>query len=1801
MKIYSVSAAFIISILFANTLWASNGEHRKEIQSHLTNDLRRQAFPQFRKTPSRVVASESPRPVTRGAEQRRPIENPIPRINRIRAAGHRLEAEMNHEIRTLARSRYEPQMVSLMQERFREQFQALRNDLHKEKKPPEQRITRMMERLERNVSHFQEQVASRHQAMDAQRRAAIRPAARERAPEADESIQGTVRDANTSALLNNIEIDLYDESGDWYGYAYTDVSGVYTFSALSAGTYYAKTYARYDGYIDELYQEISCSLYCDPLDGTPIQVSGPTSGINFTLVQAATIAGRVTEEGSGAPIDSANVEIYDVDGNYYGYGYTDSTGDYAAAGIPPGAYYAATDTNGSFLDELYDDIPCMGSCDYNSGSPIQVSAGATVNGIDFSLGHGGSISGVIRDAKTLAPLSNIYVTAFDSNDREISSPTNSSGTYQISGLITGAYRIYAMDDSGNYVAELYNNIACPYYHCDLSSGDPVSVVLDVDTPNIDVDLTPAARVNGTVKDATTGNPIPWAGWVYVYNSTGESISYSYIDGFGKYSAGGLPAGTYFVKISSNKNYIDELYNNIPCPFDCDVTTGTPITLSDGRAAKVNFALKPGGRIEGTITNAATSLPLYDFYLNVYTSDGEQVAYAYSNNEGNYRVEGLPTGSYFVLTRYSYPYIDELYNNIPCAHGDCNVESGTPVSVKEGATTSGIDFALMEGGKIRGTVTHGGLPLEYISLLAFNSSGRWVADAFTDANGEYELMGLTTGDYYVAADGHSTNYLGEVYDNISCPWIVCDPLDGTPVPVTIGSVTPNINFDLQVAGSIEGRITDRSGLIPIAGTTVTIDSGDLIYAYEYTDGNGNYSVYGLPTGSYVAKTDDADPYMDQLYNNHPCPYGSCDIYSGDWFAVTEGSVTSGIDFALDLGGSIEGAITAADTSLPLTNTQVFIYNEQQQYTKSTWTDDAGHYEASGLPTGSYYVVVRDWDDIYVGELYNDIPCLNYCGLDPGTLIPVTQGLPTTIDFVLERGGSISGTVTASGDGRPIEDADVTIYDSQFEYVGTVSTDSSGRYAKGAITTGNYYARAFERSAYLDQFYEYLTCEYSYCFYENATPVPVQLGVNTPSINFSLDTGGRIEGQVTDSTTGMAISDVSVTVYTLHGDYIDQVDTDASGRYTIGGLYSGKYRVSTYNDEGYLDESWNDNKCLLWCEYTDGNPITVFAGQVINGIDFALDKGGSISGRITNASQQPLQYVGLNIFTMDGDWLAGDYADANGTYQIDGLPEASYYVVAYSDTYIDALYSNVPCMQGNCDLSSGTPVSVVSGSTTTGIDFVLDPGGSISGKMTDASGSTPLDYAEVDVYDSSGNWISYGYTDATGNYLTGGLATDSYFVVTQNWTYIDEVFNNIPCPFGKCDPTIGTPVSVIAGEVTPGIDFSLDSGGIISGKITSAQDSSPLRFEVRLYDSNGSYLTSTWSNDTGDYKLYGMITGDYYVLAIDEEEEEYGDDPNNYIDELYNDIPCPGASCDIRTGTLVPATAGSETSGINFSLSPGGSISGRFTDENGIPLPYVEVMIYDSQGNLEATSYYSNYAGRYVVSGLPNGTHHAVTRDYYGYGGYIHELYDDIPCPDSNCDVTSGTPIPVTVGEETQNINFALAEDIPCLFCDDFNDDEVDSIWDCSAGSWTETDGKFQGTNGTGKAKTYAGIPGCANCGVEALIETAGKIFPGSADAISLLGWYQDKKNSVEVLVKREAGKIILKQKANGNVAKKSGSAAIVPDVPFRLNVSFDGSNFVVNIDGAPVLTMPKYAGSNPSGTFGFVVKGTVGKFDYIRVK
>lgn len=120
------------------------------------------------------------------------------------------------------------------------------------------------------------------------------------------------------------------------------------------------------------------------------------------------------------------------------------------------------------------------------------------------------------------------------------------------------------------------------------------------------------------------------------------------------------------------------------------------------------------------------------------------------------------------------------------------------------------------------------------------------------------------------------------------------------------------------------------------------------------------------------------------------------------------------------------------------------------------------------------------------------------------------------------------------------------------------------------------------------------------------------------------------------------------------------TDGEGNYQISGVPAGNYRVAPLAPVFVL----NDANVSI----SSGKLLLIAAGEVIEGIDFALVRGSVITGRVTDSEDRPLIEQRVDVIPMEpggSNWFGYlrrmDFqTDDRGIYRIFGLPRGRYKV-------------------------------------------------------------------------------------------------------------------------------------------------------------------------------------------------------------------------------------------------------------------------------------------------------------------------------------------------------------------------------------------------------------------------------------------------------------------------------------------------------------------------------------------------------------
>ncbi|TET47213.1 T9SS type A sorting domain-containing protein [candidate division TA06 bacterium] len=652
------------------------------------------------------------------------------------------------------------------------------------------------------------------------------------------SITGDVYDETTWEPLAGKYVHAYDEPGgtviEW---AVTDSLGNYTLYELEQGLYYVWVYGG-ENCASEWWEDTP-----DPEQADPIEVhDGETVyHIDFGLTCEADygcITGRVTDEGTGQPINDAFVRVYtDPFGDPVADAFTNVYGHYEICELEQGIYFVHAHAQGC-EGEWWDNQCCPGDAD-----TVEVRAGQTTDHIDFALEcehPTGCITGRVVDQETEEPIHEAYVAIYSSprGAPVAHTYTNEHGVYEICGLEPGIY--YAFAHAYECEGEWYNNRRRP------ENADPIEVHGNQITDGINFSLLcehpGTGCIVGRVTDEETGGPINDA-FVRVYTDPfGDPVADAFTGIEGYYEICELEQGVYFV--SAHAHGCDlEWYENKCCPREAD-----SVEVRAGQTTDhIDFTLDCGehtGCIVGRVTNEETGEPINDALVRIYTNPfGDPVAQGFTGWDGYYEICELEQGIYFVHA-HARECDGEWYDN------KSRPGQADSVEVRAGQTTDHIDFTLDCGpqnlciwGRVVDEETGYGINDALVMAMMLDTS--YAKYTFTNQYGHYEICELIPGEYVIFA--HAGGYIGEFYDNVY-RWE-----EATPVSPPEDGIDFSLGHRYHDNKMIKGKV--YCGVDPAPGALVYAYSENATLGQEpvssaTTQEDGSYAIPGLSNGTYI---------------------------------------------------------------------------------------------------------------------------------------------------------------------------------------------------------------------------------------------------------------------------------------------------------------------------------------------------------------------------------------------------------------------------------------------------------------------------------------------------------------------------------------------------------------------------------------------------------------------------------------------------------------------------------------------------------------------------------------------------------------------------------------------------------------------------------------------------------------------------------------------------------------------------------------------------------------------------------------
>ena len=548
--------------------------------------------------------------------------------------------------------------------------------------------------------------------------------------------------------------------------AITNEHGEYHF-IVPDGQYFLRTDAACDGesyYVDLWWNSHNGSLDCHDAQSIQVSSNQTQKQVNFFLKTGGLMSGSVLSH-EQLPIPGTCIAITDdCDQPSIIIAQTDNNGLFSRI-LPSGAYYVQTDYNcrlqkqtfqGAdnkplehslvFIDQWWGKSQGFSHC--RESNPVEIIKETTYKSIDFTLSPGAILSGRVMsvDGK---PIAQILVLVYDALGQHVvlSTHTHTKGQFHMM-LPSGTYLVRAMPSKNRtpiyYVDQWWDEGSGSVHKL----GAKKVVVKDSQHRKFIIfRLQKGGAVTGMV---FTPDERPLENVRILASDPQKDIVWAdaITNQYGQFTISGIPEGLqnlHFDPKSGHPHFLSH--------WTLGAITEHQINIEAEKIKHVPaFILPEGGAVSGSIRTMDNE-PLTGVCVTAVQRCGD-VCFGQSktDDQGNYIIKGLPSGSYYVQTNVSckdFPgdYIDMYWRK----------NGGTPVCnnaeaihVQKNHTSEHINFSLSKDITFVGKIEDvSGAPIENVCVVISDQCGQqWAGEAISDNEGKFLITGILPGRYYV---------------------------------------------------------------------------------------------------------------------------------------------------------------------------------------------------------------------------------------------------------------------------------------------------------------------------------------------------------------------------------------------------------------------------------------------------------------------------------------------------------------------------------------------------------------------------------------------------------------------------------------------------------------------------------------------------------------------------------------------------------------------------------------------------------------------------------------------------------------------------------------------------------------------------------------------------------------------------------------------------------------------------------------------------------------------------------------------
>jgi hypothetical protein len=487
----------------------------------------------------------------------------------------------------------------------------------------------------------------------------------------------------------------------------------------------------------------------------------------------ALIRGRVTAADNLAPLRRAHVVLSAAGAQKSYSATTDNQGRYEFNELPAGRYTLVA-SKSSYVTLQYGQRRA-----FESGKPIDLADGATLDKIDFALPRGGVISGTITDDLG-EPVAGVRVTAMRSRYQEgkrkllpigRTAETNDLGQYRLYGLEPGAYFVATLPSAGiaaalgqppaMAAATLEQGFQFPpsYFPGTLNAAEAqrVNVRIGQERGAADFAQLPGrlATISGSVLDSQGRVQAPAMVMLLSTSSIGSALLGT-VNADGTFKVSNVAPGEYGLGVTVRDTASGETQ-----------TAALQLTVAGDDISNLVIPMSPGARLIGRVTGedgnpppipvsgvrilpvaVESDLPLrMGGGVAAYGTVNEDWTFDWKGMGGRllFRPRGLPAGFMLKSVLLDGRDITDL-----------------PIDVKGTEEVSGLQIVLTP----RATEINGGVtdakrqPVTEYAVVVFAEDSarlkypsRFIGTARPDAQGHYKIANLPAGSYLAVALGY----------------------------------------------------------------------------------------------------------------------------------------------------------------------------------------------------------------------------------------------------------------------------------------------------------------------------------------------------------------------------------------------------------------------------------------------------------------------------------------------------------------------------------------------------------------------------------------------------------------------------------------------------------------------------------------------------------------------------------------------------------------------------------------------------------------------------------------------------------------------------------------------------------------------------------------------------------------------------------------------------------------------------------------------------------------------------------------